>query len=484
MNRQTLAVTFGTIALLVIGIILLYLTPTPEPNPPASTVSSQIEGKANKTKSKTKAGAGRLPASKLIHRSEIPADRVAAPEGAPNVVVVIASTQRREMWSVYGGPEQTTPFIASQLAEHGVKMSDALSVAVDPHPAAAAITTGRYPHNVGAIEPSAKRNLRRVQGSKLLAERFAESGWYTVGVSASHHFNRKVGQARGFDWYRDSQPFSLMIERRINASQAVRFALNRIGERTDAEKARPLYLQLSFIDSHKPFRVPPSEFSAFENELGVAPYLATIRRIDAAMERLVEGLSAQGITHENTLFVVVADHGEGLELPKHHRKQHGFVLYPSAVQIPWVMWGSGLPAGREVPGLASQIDIAPTVVALAGLKGQDGFDGMDLSAAVLGKAKDTGRTSAYADTLYEGIHRASIWTNTYQCQRDFGSTHKLDDDAFEDGCYDRVSDPEFTKKVADQPELLAELTKQHDALLARAKELAQAPEEADEGEGE
>lgn len=478
MNRQTLAVTFGTIALLVIGIILLYLTPTPEPNPPASTVSTQTEGKANKTK--TKAGDGRLPANKLVHKSEIPADRVAAPEGAPNVVVVVASTQRREMWSVYGGPEQTTPFIASQLAEHGVKMADALSVAVDPHPAAAAITTGRFPHNVGAIEPDAKRNLRRVRESKLLAERFAESGWFTVGVSASHHFNRKVGQARGFDWYRDSQPFSLMIERRINASQAVRFALNRVSERTDAEKTRPLYLQLSFVDSHKPFRVPPSEFSAFESELGVAPYLATIRRIDAAMERLIQGLSTHGITHENTLFVVVADHGEGLELPKHHRKQHGFVLYPSAVQIPWVMWGKGLPAGREVPGVASQIDIAPTVVSLAGLAGQEGFDGMDLSAAVLGRAKSTGREIAYADTLYEGIHRASTWSSTHQCQRDFGSTHKLEDDAFEDGCYDRVADPEFTATVAEQPALITELTQRHDALLAKARELAAA---APGGEG-
>ncbi|MBX2797730.1 MAG: sulfatase-like hydrolase/transferase [Myxococcales bacterium] len=468
MNRQTMAVTFGTVALLIVGFVLLYLTPTPAPNPPAS---QPVAGKA-KSKFKAKLGKspGKLPPGRLIHKREIPADRAAAPSGAPNVVVVIASTQRRDQWTVYDGPPDTTPFIAEQVSAHGVRMDDVLAVGADPHPTSAAITTGRLPHNVGAVEPSERRNLRpTAQEAELLAERLATAGWFTMGVTANHHLNRRMGQAQGFDWYRDSQPFSLSQERRIPAAQVVNFALKRVQTRTDAEKARPLYLRLAFTDSHKPFTVPPAEFKPFEGEdHSIAPYRATVRRMDEAVQTLVKGLSAAGITHENTLFVVVADHGEGLDMPKHHRKQHGFVLYRSTVQIPWVMWGKGLTGGGKVAGLASQVDVAPTVLALAGLTDQSGFDGIDHSAAVRGKAKATTRTEAYADTLFGGAHRASLWTSTRQCQKDFGSTHQLEDDDFADACYDRTADPDFSSPVEDAA-MMARLVSQHDELMAKVK---------------
>jgi arylsulfatase A-like enzyme len=139
------------------------------------------------------------------------------------------------------------------------------------------------------------------------------------------------------------------------------------------------------------------------------------------------------------------------------------VLYHSSVQIPWLWWGKGIPKGGKVEGMASQIDLAPTLLALAGISGQTGFDGLDLSAAVLGKGA-SGRTEAYADTLYEGMHRASVWTATRQCQKDYGSTKVVEDDQFETGCYDRVADPAFTQRVED-PALSARLEQLHNDLM-------------------
>jgi arylsulfatase A-like enzyme len=159
-------------------------------------------------------------------------------------------------------------------------------------------------------------------------------------------------------------------------------------------------------------------------------------------------------------------------MPEHHRKQHGFVLFESVVRIPWLMWGPGVPKGVEVAGLASQIDVAPTVLALAGLTGQTGFDGVDLSATVKGTAQSP-RTEAYADTHYEGTHRASIWTMARQCQKDYGSK-AIEDDQFETACFDRATDPTFTKKI-DDPELMAKLDAKHAELMKAVEAAAPAP---------
>jgi arylsulfatase A-like enzyme len=467
-NRQTVAVALGTLAVVLVGGFLLYGTPNPEATrtrPPPSADEEKTE-KAKRVGDEHR----RLGEKKLVHAGEIPADRPAAPKDAPNVVVVLVSTQRRDQWTPYGGPEATTPFLAQQ-AKAGAKLMDALSVAVDPRAASGALITGKYPHAIGLVEPGDKKNFRDiVPDVDTVAERFQRAGWFTVGLTANHNLNQKAGAAQGFDWYRDSQPFSLMLEQRMDAKEVVEHAVKRVTERTEAEKGRPLFLQLAFVDSHKPFKVPPDEFKGFEKEgdpCDCAPYRATIKRVDDAVKALVEGLAAQGLTPENTVFTVVADHGEGLDLPPAHRKQHGFVLYRSSVQIPWLVWGKGVPAGREVPGLASQIDVAPTVLALAGLAKEEGMDGVDLSAAVTGKGESP-RTVAYADTYYDGAHRASIWTTAHECQKDYGSTLE-EPDEFKTACYDRVADPDFTTPIEDAA-LAQQLDELHASLLAKVGE--------------
>ena len=467
MNRQTLAVTIGTVALLLIAVILLYATPSPEPNPPVrNSPKATLRSKAAKAKNQQQ---GRLKGAQLIHKRAIPDDRPAAPEGAPNVVVVFMSTQRRDQWSLYGGPQETTPFLASQVEAHGAQMADALAVAVSPHEAAVTLVTGKYPHELQAIEPGPRRNGRPVpKEANTLAEVLADSGWFTVGVSANHHLNRRMGHFQGFNWYRDSQPFSLMLDRRIPAEQVVRFAIRRVADRTEAESARPLYLQLAFVDSHKPFKIPAKEYQPFEGpNHKVAPYRSTIRKQDNALSTLTLGLAQEGITVDNTVFVVVADHGEGLAMPEHHRQQHGYVLYPSSVEIPWVAWGAGITTRGAIEGLASAVDVAPTVVGLAGLStGEGGFTGLDLSAAFQGKQAQTSRQEAYAATVFRGANRGSLWTANRQCQKDFGSTHQLPGDEFPDACFDRKADPTFLNGIEDAT-LTSKLVSMHEKLMAQ-----------------
>jgi arylsulfatase A-like enzyme len=470
-TRQTAAVTLGTLLVIVLGGLLLYATPGPRtPKQDGEVVQQEGPAAAKITKAGKNGKASRLPRSvddsELAHAREIPADRPAAPAGAPNVVLFVASTQRRDQWTPYGGPDITTPFLNAR-ANEGVRMDDALAVAVDPRASISAIITGSYPHRLGAVSLAAQQGDDPMPTSvTTLAERFAAAGWFTVGATGIHSINDRLGGAQGFDWYRDAQPYSFMLEQRIDGSVVVQKALERIAARTDAEAGRPLYLQIAVVDSHKPFKVPPTEFQPFESpDHAIAPYRATVRRVDTAVQRLVEGLAARGITAENTVFVVLADHGEGLEMPPHHRKQHGLVLYESSVRIPWIWWGKGVARGRSAKGLASQIDLAPTLLALAGLPvPTEGIDGMDLSAVVRGESSTSPRNQAYADTLFEGAHRASLWTSDMQCQKDFGSTLPEDEQDFESACFDRESDADFTHPVSDR-RLMAALEEKHAELV-------------------
>lgn len=206
LNRQTLVVIGVTLALLALGAALLYGQPA-EPPAVVETRSNKAQ-KVDKAKTKPEAPARRTEAQRTVQR-EIPEDRPAARADAPNVVLVVMSTQRRDQWSVYGGQTPTTPFLAEQ-ARGGVVFTDALAAAVDCPPGLAAIVTGRYPHALGAVNVAPRDGQLQIAArASTLAEQFAGAGWHTVGLTATHVLNRGHGGDQGFDVYVDAQEDSL-----------------------------------------------------------------------------------------------------------------------------------------------------------------------------------------------------------------------------------------------------------------------------------
>jgi arylsulfatase A-like enzyme len=364
-------------------------------------------------------------------------DRPPAPAGAPHVVVIVLSTQRRDQWGVYGGPD-TTPYLTDRAA-NGVVMSDALAVAVTTAPSLAAILTGQYPHALRVVDPApVDRGPRISPQATTLAERFAAAGWFTLGATAVPEIGRSGGGGQGFDGFADLTSDGGRTPAPVVVTEALALVAGRPAD-------RPLFLVVALNDSRKP---DPDRWHAPDAERPwVGPYRASIRAQDAAVASLVDGLAASGIEESSGVFVVLSEHGEGLKLPSHHRLQHGIVLYDSTVAVPWLWWGRGLPRGATVSGLASQVDLAPTLLALAGVAGFEG-DGLDLSAAVRSGGR-TGRAEAYADTFAQGFERASIWTAEFQCQRDYGSVNRPPDDDFVGACFDRRADPQFRTPLAE-----------------------------------
>jgi len=103
-------------------------------------------------------------------------------------------------------------------------------------------------------------------------------------------------------------------------------------------------------------------------------YLREVEWVDAAVGRLVAWLRAHG-RYEDTAIMLVADHGEGLG--DHGTMGHETQLYLSQLRVPMILVDHGH-RGVEHDALAALIDVAPTLLALAGAPAPDSWRGEDL----------------------------------------------------------------------------------------------------------
>ncbi|MXX51465.1 MAG: sulfatase-like hydrolase/transferase [Chloroflexi bacterium] len=100
----------------------------------------------------------------------------------------------------------------------------------------------------------------------------------------------------------------------------------------------------------------------------------SISRVYAALERL--GLAA------NTVIVFLSDHGDYLG-------DHGFygkgLPYESALRSPLIFSGPGIQAGHTIDSIESTLDIAPTLLDIAGIAEPEGMQGLSLRALLAGE---------------------------------------------------------------------------------------------------
>ena len=171
----------------------------------------------------------------------------------------------------------------------------------------------------------------------------------------------------------------------------------------NAPKEHPWFLQLSFDGPHDPFD-PPAAFSdRYRNVTVPAPipadysgkprwvaerkwtddtkdivvarrqYLASVELIDSEIGRVIQTLDESGYS-ENTVIVFTSDHGEMLGDFGLYQKE---VPYESAIRVPLVITGPGIPTGLR-NSLVDWMDLNPTLCELAGLPPQENIDALSL----------------------------------------------------------------------------------------------------------
>jgi arylsulfatase A-like enzyme len=196
--------------------------------------------------------------------------------------------------------------------------------------------------------------------------------------------------------------------RTAGASDMVDRALHALSEET----GRPRFLYLHFMDPHDPYTPPPdlaraadpgytgkltftggTLYSILRGEQPVsdadlrharALYDAEVAGMDREIARLLERLKPR-LLEGRAIVAFTADHGE--EFMDHGALGHEHTLYQELIHVPLILSFHGiLEAGRVVEVPVRLMDLAPTLLDLAGLPVEPSFHGRSLLPALRGAA--------------------------------------------------------------------------------------------------
>src|SRR5205823_7953106 len=150
-------------------------------------------------------------------------------------------------------------------------------------------------------------------------------------------------------------------------------------ERLEIRTSSRVFAFLHLYEPHTPYAPPPSHRMA-------DPYDGEIAYADELAGRFLDRLNARGLL-ARAIVAVVSDHGEGLN--DHGEAEHGIFLYREALRVPWILrLPDGAARGTRVAGTVGEVDVAATLLDLAGLS-SDGIDGRPLTSGLAaGRVED------------------------------------------------------------------------------------------------
>jgi choline-sulfatase len=393
--------------------------------------------------------------------------RAAGPPPPERVVLVTLDTVRADHLSCYGYPIVTTPFL-DRLAAEGALFEHAFSSSSQTGPSHASLMTSLHPGQHGVEANS----MLPAPGVPTLAELMHGAGFSTAAFVSVRFLDLLRA---GFDTFEYRR-----VKDRIYcpAPQTVDAALEWVGARAPGER---WFLWLHLFDVHE-WRLPeegPEALQAIEGQIadwpaharrleerqglrpaafrdddafhhGLVEYDARIRACDAQLERLYAAVRASG-DERRTLWIVTADHGEGLGA--HDYLFHGEHVYDEQIHVPLIVhWPGGVPAGRRVEPLVRLIDVVPTLDEILGLTapGTARFEGLSL-LATLREGLPPRADSAFAQRGEDATKRMRGWEpGPIYCLRTAEAKY-IHHEHGADELYDVAADPLELRNLARDP---------------------------------
>jgi arylsulfatase len=338
--------------------------------------------------------------------------------GTPDIVLVTLDTVRADHLGCYGYDRDTSPSIDAFAKENHLFTNCRTPMPLTA-PAHASLFSGKMPNEHGVFTNTSPYPAG--VDFRTLAEDLWDRGYRTAGFPAAVHIGRQFNFDRGFRFYNqstvtgDPQLLQSMFE---IAPIAV---LGRLGffKQTylirDSDKVniaffdwiglqdsghRPFFAWLHYFDAHAPYNppeeywrrfdpdyrgsmtgsqeeldainagmsdwqpgsAPPAGFDPDDIENLVARYDGEIRHIDDSFKELLDFLVGQHEL-ENTVIIVVSDHGEGLYDDGYFG--HNYLLKEDEIRVSCIIKGPQVDCG---PGRQlSLTDISDYIRELAGM---------------------------------------------------------------------------------------------------------------------
>ncbi len=289
------------------------------------------------------------------------------------------------------------------MAREGVRMTDFYASANVCTPSRAGLQTGRYPIRTGLARDVIRQSdthglpLSEVTLAEALKPTYATAlvGKWHLGHVAPFWPPRVHGYDLffGLPYSHDMKPVSLyasgpgveLTQEDVDFPRLTQRFFDRGLAFVEENHARPFFLMLSLTAPHLGLFPHPDHAGRSQ----AAAYGDVVEEIDAQMGRLTARLRTLGLGRD-TVVIVTSDNGpwfEGSSGPLRDRK--GGAGWDGGYRVPFIAWGPGrLPAGKVSREMAMNIDILPTVLALAGKPAPSTeLDGRDLSAVLARGAK-------------------------------------------------------------------------------------------------
>jgi arylsulfatase A-like enzyme len=346
----------------------------------------------------------------------------------PNVIFITLDSARADRMGFLGGKARLTPNLDA-LAKQSLVFEHAYAQSPRTLASHAALLTGTYPpyNHVSEFGAGLAATL------PYLPDLLHAAGYRTAAFVGTLALDPRDGFAsgfgRGFDTYdagfhlpQAGESRYATVERRGGEVAARALAwLQRPGK-------GPFFLWLELNDAHAPYQ-PPTGYAR-----AGSPYNSEIKYEDAQVGKLLAALRARRL-FDSAVIVVAGDHGESLGA--HGEETHGVFLYDETIRVPLLV---KLPQNRaaHVQPHVRLVDVAPTVLEVAGLPAPPQMQGQSLLRAMrqagMGEA-------AYARSDYSrdafGWSRLEAWRagrylyirapkpELYDVEADASCTHNL-----------------------------------------------------------
>ena len=263
----------------------------------------------------------------------------------PNVVVILLDTLRADVLSFYGAEDERAPYLA-KLATEGTVFEKAFSTSTWTAPATASMLTGVYPDRHGvtrgflaqfregeAVDEDVLEQMELLAISTdvpTMAEYFKQAGYNTFALASNVNIGPEMAFDRGFDEFErhDMEPAKFLRDRLLAMRSRIKAG--------DA----PSFLYLHFNDVHKPYEARPRFYRPDEKRDETAEHLERYRSelgyLDSFLARIHQAMAFD----DDTLIVVVADHGESI-VEHQQFGSHEYSLYDPVARVPLIVRSPG-----------------------------------------------------------------------------------------------------------------------------------------------
>jgi arylsulfatase len=306
-----------------------------------------------------------------------------------SIVFITVDTLRSDVLGCYGDAGGHTP-VLDALALESALFANCVAPMATTTPSHASMFTGLYPRFHGV----------RWNGHKLderfdtVAETLHAQGWNTAAFVAAQAMLDTRGLDQGFADVSDEiddeeNDTGIRSGQDVNAYVREWFA--------GVDKERPFFLWLHYFEPHGPYPVTPFAEAVMAKDAYDGPfrdgasmeelqqrknlddpdnlralralYEGRVREADRLVGEVLDLLDAHGLA-DSTIVVFTGDHGQllGEVIKKRPVFGHGPILWEQALRVPLMVRMPGGAKPSKVSQRVSLIDLAPTLLDLAGLQ--------------------------------------------------------------------------------------------------------------------